>query len=332
MSKESKWETRRKDDRVATNADQTEYVALSYGASNLDSGTFDDRIAESLDDYEVADPQRVEGWAARDITIENAASDIGLEIRRRQQLLKDSYPFAIDGGRLRYVPSKSLVYEFCLAVSQAPSLTTGDYARLPVAFERLVRDLMICFLGPGTAALRTGWPADEHEDRPTRFRLVIEKLNNMTGEWVWCPDHNRPADPNHVHVKDEGLDVVVWKEVADARAGKLFLLGQCACGNDYPVKFCEIDPQFTRLGQWIKPISYAWPLRFFSTPRHIPNDAYFEQVNREAGFTLDRARITLLAEQHCDYVRQSAKIGYEELIRIVVDGFEAESPTLLRQP
>jgi hypothetical protein len=332
MTGQSKWESRRQDDRVATNADQTEYAAISYGVSSLDSGTFDDRIAESLDDYEVADPRGAENWAKRDITLENAASDIGLEVQRRQLILKQFYPFKIDGPCLVYSPSKTLVYEFCLAICQAPSLSAGEFARLPVAFERLVRDVMLCFLGPGTAAFRTGWPADEHEERPTRFRQLIARLSSVTGEWIWSPEHNRPADPPHTHVKDEGLDLVVWKEVGDMRPGKLFWLGQCACGDDYTTKFSEIDSQFSRLGQWVRPISYASPIRFFSTPRHIANDAYFQQVNRQAGFTLDRSRITLLAEQYCDYIQANARITYAELIKTVIDGFQVEIPTPAQRP
>ncbi len=324
MPQHSDWGTRRQDDRIATNADQTEFSAIRYGSSNPEAGSFDDRIADALDDYEVSDPQTVPRWAKDDIAFESAASDIGLEIRRRKRILAEAYPFEIDGNRLVYNASSTLVYEFCLAVSESPSLSEGQFARLPVAFERLVRDVLVCFLGAGARGFRTGWPGDDHEERPARFKQLMESLHRMTGEWLWSPELGMPDDPAPAHVKDEGLDFVVWKAVPDNRGGKLFLLGQCACGNDYSSKFHDIDDRFIRLSKWLRPISWAWPVRVFSIPRHIPNDSHFEQINRQAGLTLDRARIALLAEcaQARDYIQKEAKEPYQDLIRLVIDGFE----------
>ncbi|MEX2120645.1 MAG: hypothetical protein WD847_13715 [Pirellulales bacterium] len=324
MAQLVRWESRRHDDRVATNADQSEIAAVRYGSCNLEAGTFDDRVAESLDDYEVSDPQPVPDWASRDAALDNATSDIGIEIRRRQQILGGGYPFHLTGNILQYRPSSTLVYEFCLAVSQSPSLNQGDYARLPVAFERLVRDVLVCFLGPGTNGVRTGWPPDGHEIRPPRFKDVSRQLHSATGatgEWWWSPDNNLPHDPDSRHVKDEGLDVVVWKGIADGRPGKLFVLGQCACGNDYQTKFYDISADFAKLKKWMKPLSFATPLRVFSTPRHIPNDAFFAEVNREAGLTFDRARIALLAVEAADYVTNQAREPYADLISIAISGF-----------
>lgn len=325
MPPHADWETRRHDERIAKDADQAELIAIRYGSCNLEAGTFDDRIADALDDYEVPDPQGVTRWAKDDLKFESATSDIGLEVRRRSELLGILYPFKQEGNRIVHEPSTTLVYEFCLAVSLARSLSAGDYARLPVAFERLVRDVLICFLGPGSEGFRTGWPGDAHEDRPVRFRAVVEQLCELTGEFQWSPAPGMPPDPDHQHVKDEGLDVVVWKTIPDTRAGKLFLLGQCACGDDYQTKFHDIDQQLTKLSKWMNPVCWASPMRVFSTPRHIPNNVYFQEVNRSAGLTLDRVRLTLLAEkdEHREFIKARVKDPLAALIRIVVGGFEA---------
>src|SRR5579859_292988 len=257
-----KWESRRQDDRVATNADQAEFAAIYYQTSNIEAGTFDDRVADALDDYEIADPQMREpiekwSWPRNDVALDNATSDIGIEVRRRREILGPAYPFQIDGNRLVYKPSRTLIYEFCLAVSQATSLNEGESAKLPVAFERLVRDVLICFLGVGTAGLRTGWPPDDRDPRAARFKEVVGYLNqevhkhkeadDKVREWRWSPDAGLPDDPEPQDVKDEGLDLVVWKEFPDGRPGRLFLLGQCACGNDYTSKFNDIDPKFEKI-------------------------------------------------------------------------------------
>ena len=333
------WESRRQDERTANNADQAEFAAVQRGSCNLEAGTFDERVAGVLDDYEVEDPliQSPRGqwnWARDDMALDNAASDIGVEVRRRQQVLGALYPFGTKGNRLVYKPSWTLVYEFCLAVSQAPSLSEGPLARLPVAFERLARDVLVIFLGPGAQGIRTGWPADEHEPRPPRFKEVISGLNKMTGEWIWSPDLGMPDDPDHKIVKDEGLDVVVWKEVHDDRPGRVFLLGQCACGNDYATKFDDIDEGLKRLSKWIRPLSCVTPVRVFTTPRHIPNDLDFADVNKRAGFALDRTRITLLAESEAgrEYVPKQAKVPYADLIASVINGFQAAPQGRGRRP
>lgn len=174
--------------------------------------------------------------------------------------------------------------------------------------------------------MRTGWPSDPGEPRPARFRQVVERLHELTGEWVWSPDPTLPDDPDPRDVKDEGLDIFVWKEVPDKRPGKLFVLGQCACGNDYPTKFHDIDANFEKLKKWVKPLSYATPLRAFATPRHIPNGAYFADVNHQAGLTFDRARIALLAEGEGENLQRQARNLYAGLIRIVISSFQVGQP------
>ena len=321
MVASNSWENRRHDARISENADQTEFNALSYGKTNLEAGTFDDRVAAALDDYEVSDPLSVSSWASSDLVFDSAVSDIGIELARRASLLGKSYPFEVHGNQLIYKSSHSLVYELCLAISSAQSLKEGDYKKLPVAFERLMRDIMISFVGDESDGMRTGWPADG--DRPTKFKELINELSSKTGEWIWSPDPGLPDDPTHTHVKDEGVDFVVWKDVGDKRHGKLFFLGQCACGNDWETKLQDIDLEFLKLGKWVKPISYAKPSRVFCTPRHIPNDLYFAQVNKEAGFTFDRVRIAMLANrERFANVLEATKETYESLIKIVVSGFQ----------
>jgi hypothetical protein len=320
------WENRKQDDRIAKDADQAESVAIQYGNCNLESGTYDDRIADALDDYDVPDPLGVPRWASEDIKFDSAVSEIALEVQRRRKLLQTRYPFKLRGNQLVYTRSKTLVYEFCLAVSLAPSLKEGEFVRLPRAFEFLVRDVLICFLGEGSQGFRTGWPGDKFEERPTKFKDLVAFLHKETGEFHWHPDPGLPADPSHKDVKEEGVDVICWKSVLDLRPGKLFLLCQCACGDDWVAKFNDIDPALAKLTRWMKPVCWAWPMRVFTIPRHIPNDSYFGQVNREAGLTLDRIRLTLVAEQkkNLAFIRKGITKEYPTLIALVIKDFKAE--------
>jgi len=329
------WEYRRQDENLAVNADQAEFAAIMYGSSNFESGTYDERLAGALDDYEVVPPQPTTRWANDDTALDSASSEVGNEIKRRKGVLGDKYPFDVKGNQIQYNPSKSLVYEFCLAISLAASLHTGETKKLPIAFERLARDLTVFLLGTGAQGYRTGWPNDSLEDRPTKFKELMGKLSAMAGEWNWSPERGLPDDPSSRDIKDEGLDFVVWKGFVDQRGGRLFILGQCACGNDYQTKYADIDPEFRKLKKWLRPLSHATPMRVFTTPRHIPNDTYFKEVNELAGLTLDRIRITLLAEESDlsrKHVLDNAKIPYEELIKIVISGFQVAQPKKKQRP
>ncbi|MCR9116442.1 MAG: hypothetical protein NXI22_05750, partial [bacterium] len=273
VASDIRWENRRQDNRTADNADQTEFSAMSYGRATLDSGTLDDRIAEALDDFETTDPIGTEEWSNTDLRIENAVGELGLELERRKRILGKAYPFELTKGQLVYSGSKSLAYELCLAISQSPGLSGGEFKKLPVAFERLMLDLVLRFLGEGSVGRRTGWPPEG--DRPARFKSLVAELHNETNEWRWSPDHGFPDDPSSQQIKDAGLDFVAWKQVQDSRVGRLFVVGQCACGNDFETKLQDIDKGLVKLGQWIKPVCFATPVRAFCTPRHIPNDIYF---------------------------------------------------------
>ena len=320
MRKMADWELRKTHGRAAVNADQTEFRAMCYDSANLEAGIFDDRIADALDDYDSVDPRGISSWAEEDARYEGATSDIGDEILRRERILSECYPFQKTGNKLEYIGSRTFTYEFCLAVSQTPSLCEDEFVRLPRAFERLARDVVVCFLGSRAEGRRTGWPPGQHGDRPPTFKGVVEDLHEATGEWHWNPSHGRPDAPHPRDVKDEGLDFVVWKLMPDQRDGNLFLVGQCACGDDWEGKFRDTD--VTRLEDWIRPLSAVPPVRVFTTPHHIPNDTYFTEVNRQAGLTLDRARIVRLAEsdEFQDYSLDKMKDPYEDLISLVMNG------------
>lgn len=333
MANYTEWNQRPRNTKVAIDVDQVEAKAITYGSASLDSGTSDEEIAGAMDDYAVASLEdQLEQWACDDATRESASSSIGMEVQRRERLLKGKYPFALNGNRLVYRNSRTLVYEFCLAISQAPSLVEKPFNRLPIAFERLSRDILVGFWGFGAQGYRTGWPPDDYEERPSRFEEVVAQLHERTGEWFWRPDPGMPDSAGRT--KEEGLDVVVWKDVLDGRAGKLFMLCQCACGRNYDTKFFDIDADFTKITKWVSPISWVKPVRAFLTPHHIPNEADFGQVNKSAGWTFDRVRLTLLAESEAcrEHVVEQAREPYAELIASVIRGFEVAQPKRGRLP
>lgn len=121
----------------------------------------------------------------------------------------------------------------------------------------------------------------------------MSPLHKQTGEWYWQPDHDLPIDPQPKDIKDSGLDFVAWMPHLDKRTGNLFLLGQCACGNDWENKYGDID--VARLARWFSPMTHVPPVRVFCTPYHVTEQLLVETSQR-AGLVFDRLRLTLLAE------------------------------------
>ena len=274
--------------RHTEEADHVEHKALTYGASVVDSGLYGDRISGVAHEFEIENahsgPQ--ESWHRLDIAADEAVGNIGKEIERRSRILGPAYPFKLNGGTLHYYPGQMKMYEFMLSVSCSPDLTKGKFADIPRTFERVATVLVARYFGDYAKGWHTGWPRDGR----TSFQDIAQKLNECTGEWVWEPQHD---DLDFGSVKDEGCDFVVWLTPSDQRKiGSLFVLGQCACGNDWQVKYQQLSIE--KLRRWFNPLSYVRPVRSFATPRHV-EDVTLREASRQAGLLFDRARLTAIA-------------------------------------
>ena len=124
---------------------------------------------------------------------------------------------------------------------------------------------------------------------------MMAPLHEKTGEWVWRPEDGLPDNPSPKVAKDEGIDLIAWKSNIDGRRGHMFLLGQCACGDNWLGKFDDANPD--KIRKWFHPMTLIFPpKKLFFTPFHAV-DSVLEQASREAGIVLDRIRLTLLASQ-----------------------------------
>ncbi|NYS16423.1 hypothetical protein HZS47_26620 [Achromobacter xylosoxidans] len=296
------WGKRRQLTTAVINADQAEMAAILETIVAAGVGVLDERIAEAFEDElgkEINDPLKVQ--LERDQQLEQLTGEVLEEIGRRQHWLGPRYPFTLEGNALKYKKSKTGVYEYCLAISCAPSLVAQPYADLVRYFEVLVADSFRAFLGSGADFLRTGAPKITHAKSSTDFEQGISVLHQATQEWVWGPQPE--ALPDLPSVKDEGLDFVVWKRV-DQRVGTLFLVGQCACGQtDWHEKDQDIDANFSKLRRWVSRLTFVPPVRAFAMPMPISASKVFATLTERAGLTMDRLRLTSIAEDesNCDH-------------------------------
>ena len=296
------WSQRHKQFAAALDADQVECRAMLDGASNIEAGIQDERTTGLVDDLLV---EKGNSWPERQMLLENLSGAVSEELERRAKLMNGSYPFSLKNGGVKYVPSKTGVYEFCLAVAKNPKGVADSIPKASAVFEFVARDILMLHFGQGTHGFRTGAPIYDFEKRGNGTKSSFEILQQRCGEFCWSPAPGFPNEPSHKDLKDAGLDVVVWKPWPDGRQGLFFALGQCACGkNDINVsKGRELS--LKRLGNWLRPVSHATPLRCFLAAHHIPNSIALYELSGEAGIVFDRARIGLLAESCAEFITKS---------------------------
>lgn len=287
----NRYRNRQNEMRVSMNADQSEFEAILRGSTVFEAGIYDDRVSGAIDDIDVAEPEFAPDWQRRDLRIETVSGEILNELLERQALMGANYPFVVDQakGSLEYNPSGSGFYEYCLAISCSLDLTTGAYTELPRSFERLTAVLVREYLGADADYLHVGAPRDATIG--TTLEHSATALHNKTQEWFWNP---RPEFvPGTGGSGDEGMDFVAWKNTPDGRTGKLFVIGQCACGNDWADKFEDL--QLSRLRNWMRTPSVE-PVRAFAIP-HFLSETNLINATSRAGLVFDRARLTALAAQ-----------------------------------
>jgi hypothetical protein len=302
--------------KLVKNADQVEFAAIASTSAIVDQGVYDDRVADAMDDYEVGADADVERWERDDLAFDSAVGQAREEIERRVTIMGASYPFQLDGGSLVYTKSKSGFYEFCLATSLADQITTGANVGFPRLFERLCALLVREFFGPYAESYHVGSP--RQPEGPSQFGAAMRTAHAMTGEFFWGPDPDLPNDLTRTG--DEGVDFIVWTKLPDRRNGSAFVLGQCACGDDWTDKFNDAD--LKRYRKWFNPLSYVEPLFAFATPYHVADGLLFE-ASKRAGLVFDRARLTILADAACGRQEFVARMPQmDELSKLVLPQLE----------
>lgn len=294
-----RWENRFQYTALATNADEAEWQAVLNGIAHVSAGTTDEAMAEAGDEFAPASAEALlkdDVLQGQEMLQEARQGSVFELLVERKKLLGAAYPFDIDGTSLIYRPAAVPIYELLLGICKSPSLTQAPYYELPRLFENLSVLAGRGYVGPQAQGYRMGWP------RPTtmaRFKAAIGDLRIKSGdfesEWQWEPAEHLPEDPSPKFVKEEGLDVVIWSCWPDGRTGQLYLLGQCACGEDWLTKTKELD--LDDFGQWFR-LPRVRPVRSFFTPRYavksILNDMTFK-----AGLVFDRVRmVSALSAPH----------------------------------
>lgn len=286
--------------KTIDNVDQVEFNAVRLGSSVFAESLIDEHISGEIDDEATTYPHDESDWAIIDNIEDSEVGNVIQEIQNRKEILGDLYPFTIQGNSIFHNESESLVYEYCLSTTQV-DFNGDDLKCLPRIFEELASKLTCSFM-VGSKEWRTG-----HPNQVGNIEKHINIIREETGEWKWSPkDYSSTKG-----IKDGGIDFMVWKKPPGYRSGGLFIIGQCACGNNWNTKFNDID--INRLKSLLE-FPLVSPIKVFSTPYLITNELYNKEITNRAGMFLERTRLTFLAD--IDY--HSIK-SYNNKLRELID-------------
>ena len=220
--------------------------------------------------------------------IEQLAAEVVEELRFREMLGGEAYPFANDGSSIECRrQSRTLSrssYAFCLSLSVLP---WGEPEIADVFPERIFEELSTEALQryTGGEALRFGAPR-VGSNIPVGFAEALEYICEATGEGQSVKRDRVTGDE-----KDGGVDVIAWKAI-DGRVGKLMVFGACATGENWEDKLDTLAPgEFCRTYFYEHP--EPTPQRAFFTCRLVPRRKWLQHT-RSGGILFDRLRVSQL--------------------------------------
>ncbi|MGV2292094.1 hypothetical protein AAHK20_25515 [Trinickia sp. YCB016] len=167
------------------------------------------------------------------------------EIEYRIRCLGTSYPFALSSSgaslELKEKPNAGMyAYLLCLLLSHTKQgeVFSGDY--LPKITNR-VRDYFQACSTLAVAGIVSGNAFSFGFPRPdnTGFLAKLQSIYRRFGEGRVVRQIPKGASRSP---KDEQIDVIGWQDRPDGAAGKHYVLGQVASGNDWPGKSIKGGP------------------------------------------------------------------------------------------
>ncbi|BBO69104.1 hypothetical protein DSCA_30340 [Desulfosarcina alkanivorans] len=224
-------------------------------------------VEKLLDAMDISEDAYI-GDETEDVEKEQVLGRVCREFERRDETLKEAYPFKIIRGGT-FIEQKEalnpgmLSYNLSLRISIKSTEIVVDGSLPDISYQE--RNLFqACanlaaagYLGGRVYAF--GWPRPDHTNLLDALRLVELE---MGGEGVVQDFPPAPAK----HAKDDELDVFAWLPHCDGPGWALTLWGQVASGKDWSIKPLSSDKieQFRR--RWYKKPPVLKPIRAMFVP------------------------------------------------------------------
>ncbi|MCY3728363.1 MAG: hypothetical protein OXF97_05120 [Nitrospira sp.] len=266
----------------ASEPELADYAELVCWQKNLMSVTALSKQLGRLDENDYSD-----GVPEEDETDE-VVKGAYLEIERRIEACRGGYPFDIarQGNTLR--PSQDTenrrhtIYKYLLLATRLNMKSNRVHGGIDgtLLFEKLAAEAAKEYFGARAEKFVFGTAAGSK-----KFSGKIDDLCKQMKEGYRFYNHS-DARPN---VKDDKLDIVVWKSFTDGLQGKLIAFGQCKTGTRYKDKLPHLQPS-TFCNKWLKTQPVVPPVRMFLIAEALSRVGWYN-VACEAGLLFDRCRI-----------------------------------------
>ena len=218
------------------------------------------------------------------------------EIECRREACGGGYPFVIsDAGYTLSMDRdtdcpRHIVYQYLLLATRLNMKDDRMHAAIDgtLLLEDLSADVAREYFGTCAEKLVFGTAATGRT-----FREKLVELCNKLGEG------GGPSGQvaSSTHVKDGGLDVVVWKPFSDERQGKLIGFGQCKTGIVQEDELPRLQPD-AFCSNWMTKRPAFLPLRMFFVAEALSFNPHEWYRNASyAGLLFDRCR--LVEFSHC---------------------------------
>ena len=253
--------------------------------------------AEAFDDDQpLGKPMEQEGDE-----LERIADAAFEQLARREEYLKEDYPFVLNGALEAKPDAASTVYAFLTAVTTFGWRNEAAPESVASLFELVSAAALVRYLGGPTIVQKSdfGFP---RRSGPAAFYDAVEELCQRMGEGLGCS----VPRPQTAHVKDAKLDLVAWVPFGDDRPNQLSVFGQCATGANWRGKVNELQPiDFCK--RWLIEQPAMNPSLAFFVPRQIEERNWPEAALSDRRILFDRLRIVrLLHEMEEDLARRCA--------------------------
>jgi hypothetical protein len=262
-------------------ADWLELNALSSPDGQLGFGT----LTSASDMSKEEQPDDI---ADEDTADESLVLSAQAEIRHRRNVIGQDYPFRIsENGQSMHVVANisdaGTAYLLCLLLSHANDRTIVSKGLAPKITDNVRRLFQACAtvaaggFVQGTA-ISFGWP----RPNKTQFLKALKKAFKRFGDGKPV---SRPRPAASRFVKDDGIDVMAWRPLADGLPGTQYLLGQVASGEDWVNKSVVADSvHFHKYWLKVQPGSQhqdAMFMPFCLEPPHADKSVSYEEVLKD---------------------------------------------------
>ncbi|MCB9136153.1 MAG: hypothetical protein H6636_12050 [Anaerolineales bacterium] len=213
-------------------ADFWEIQALRNPGQYISSTQISRVIATGLDEI------IHEGIESEDDDLDAILDDVFRELQSRSAFSQGKYPFSFKKYSLMLDEENNTikqVYLFLLLCTRFNMTQSKMHNEIDgtLLFEELCADIILSYFGQSSKSYIFGTA------NPGNFENKVKDLIHKIGEGGGFknPNNNFPTK------NDDAVDIVVWKDFADKRIGKLIGFGQCKTGTSWNDEIHKLKPR-----------------------------------------------------------------------------------------